>query len=133
MKRVAASNTARRFPFHAGSLFFALALTIAGAVRADAAPAVAVCGDATGDGVISSSDALIALRTAVGTSTCVPPRCDTNHSGKITSTDAHTILKSAVGQLVGLHCPPAEEPGSTTTTTSTTVTTTTSVAAVCGN
>ncbi|HXC52900.1 MAG TPA: dockerin type I repeat-containing protein [Candidatus Limnocylindrales bacterium] len=94
-------------------------------------PVVIVCGDATGDGVIASSDALVALRTAVGTSTCEPSRCDANASGAITATDASTILKCAVGQDIALHCP-APDPD-ITTTTSTTVTTTTSVAAVCGN
>jgi len=98
-------------------------------VLCSASGAIAVCGDATGDGVIASSDALLTLRTAVGAAVCVPPRCDTNQSGTITAGDAHTILRSAVGEAVDLDCPPEEVPASTTTSTVTTST----VPAVCGN
>lgn len=69
-------------------------------------PAV-ICGDATGDGTIKASDALLTLRSAVGSSTCEPVACDVNDSGTITASDALAILKAAVGQAVELHCPSA--------------------------
>ncbi|MBI5506252.1 MAG: hypothetical protein HY899_15760 [Deltaproteobacteria bacterium] len=69
-------------------------------------PAV-MCGDATGDGAIKASDALLTLRSAVGSSTCDPTACDVNDSGVVTASDALAILKAAVGQTVELHCPSA--------------------------
>ena len=70
-------------------------------------PPVSICGDANSNGVIQASDALIALRTAVGSSQCVLARCDVNNSGSVTAADALAILRRAVGQPVTLDCPPA--------------------------
>ncbi len=67
-------------------------------------PAV-VCGDATGDGQVKTTDALVGLKTAVGGGTCPPQRCDVNNSGKITTTDALLILKVGVGKQFDLVCP----------------------------
>ncbi|HYC56101.1 MAG TPA: dockerin type I domain-containing protein [Candidatus Binatia bacterium] len=64
------------------------------------------CGDANNDGQIQASDALAALREAVGLeSPCTPARCDTDDSGSITASDALRILRAAVGGNVDLDCP----------------------------
>jgi kumamolisin len=65
------------------------------------------CGDATGDKGITASDALIALRTAVGSDTCAPCLCDANTSNSVTASDALAILRHAVGHPVTLNCPAA--------------------------
>ncbi len=65
----------------------------------------AACGDANGDGEITATDALAALRAAVELSSpCTLARCDTDHSGSLQSSDALRILKFAVGQAVVLDC-----------------------------
>jgi hypothetical protein len=66
---------------------------------------VASCGDANEDGNLSSSDALVALAAAVGSSECDDLVCDVNLGGGVTTTDALLILKRAVGQTVTLTCP----------------------------
>jgi hypothetical protein len=93
---------------------------------------VVVCGDATGDGEVRSADALFTLQGAVGTRACPPVRCDCNKSGKVTATDATTILRRAVGVGPPLQCPPDETPTTTTSTTSTT-SSTVGGPATCGN
>jgi hypothetical protein len=65
-----------------------------------------LCGDANGDGTIAATDALIALRTAVGTATCEPCVCDADASGGITAADALRVLRTGVGEPVALDCPP---------------------------
>lgn len=66
-----------------------------------------LCGDANGDGEVKASDALAALRAAVGLdSPCTMATCDVDSSGQIRSSDALRILRKAVGQLVTLSCPP---------------------------
>jgi len=62
------------------------------------------CGDAVGSASITAADALIALRTAVGTATCKLCLCDANGSGGVTAADALLILKRAVALPVELHC-----------------------------
>ena len=64
-----------------------------------------ICGDASEDGAVQSSDALIALATAVGNDNCIAELCDVDSSTAITSTDAMIILQYAVGQPVPLECP----------------------------
>jgi hypothetical protein len=64
-----------------------------------------LCGDATGNDKIAAGDALIVLRTAVGTVSCALCVCDVNSSGSVTSSDALLVLRSAVGQSVSLSCP----------------------------
>lgn len=65
------------------------------------------CGDANDDGMVTASDALIALKTAVGQLQCLPCICDLNATLTITATDALEILRFAVGSLCSLSCPPA--------------------------
>ncbi|HYC00285.1 MAG TPA: hypothetical protein VEC57_14205 [Candidatus Limnocylindrales bacterium] len=65
-----------------------------------------LCGDADNSGEVQASDALAALREAVGlTSPCTLARCDTDSSGVIQASDALRILKAAVGADVTLDCP----------------------------
>jgi len=64
----------------------------------------AECGDANGDGQLTASDALVALRAAVGTGTCAASVCDVDASGAVTASDALQILRAAVGQPVELAC-----------------------------
>jgi len=62
------------------------------------------CGDASADGTVTASDALAALRTAVGNGTCDLCICDTDSSGTIAASDALRVLRAAVGQVVSLDC-----------------------------
>jgi len=64
-----------------------------------------LCGDATLNDAVTATDALLALKVAVGTATCALCVCDTNSSGAVTSQDALFILKFSVGQPVTLVCP----------------------------
>jgi hypothetical protein len=63
-----------------------------------------VCGDANGDGSITASDALLALRAAVGASDCDFIRCDVTGEGHIGATDALLILYLAVGVPLEANC-----------------------------
>ena len=63
------------------------------------------CGDANGSETLTATDALFALRSAVGSSTCQTCICDANGSGGVTATDALRILSRAVGLDVELLCP----------------------------
>lgn len=64
-----------------------------------------LCGDATGDGKLGASDALEALRTAVGSSDCELCVCDVKNSGSVAASDALLILQAAVAIPVVLECP----------------------------
>jgi hypothetical protein len=63
------------------------------------------CGDANNDGNLSSTDALVALNTAVGTADCEDLVCNVNFAGGVTTADSLLILKRGVGQAVVLTCP----------------------------
>ncbi len=64
-----------------------------------------MCGDPTDDGLRSAVDALAILRVAVGLDTICPTWiCDVNHSGRVTATDAQTVLLRVVGGNVQLTC-----------------------------
>ncbi|HYB99469.1 MAG TPA: hypothetical protein VEC57_10110 [Candidatus Limnocylindrales bacterium] len=76
-------------------------------------PENATCGDPTGDGSVTTSDALLVLRRAVGLQFCEAMWCDVDSSGHITASDALAVLRQAVGSDASIACP-------TTTTTSTT-------------
>jgi hypothetical protein len=65
---------------------------------------VCVCGDANDDGFITATDALIALRAATGSTTCILARCDVNASGQVTATDALVLLRRSVDDTVVLDC-----------------------------
>jgi hypothetical protein len=66
----------------------------------------ALAGDADGNGTVTATDALFALKAATGTATCALCICDVNDSGSITATDALIILKLAVGAMVTVSTPP---------------------------
>jgi hypothetical protein len=68
-------------------------------------PAGTTCGDASDDRQITASDALVALKTAVGSADCDPCVCDINGSSGITASDALVILETAVGIGIDLACP----------------------------
>jgi len=64
-----------------------------------------ICGDANSDGNVTAPDALLALKTAVGSGTCGLERCDYNGDGDVSASDALAILKKAVGQPIPPMCP----------------------------
>jgi hypothetical protein len=66
---------------------------------------ISPCGDPNGDRRYTASDALLALRAAVGSGTCPLCLCDLDDSGGVTASDALAILRNAVGAAVGLSCP----------------------------
>lgn len=63
-----------------------------------------VCGDATLDGDVTATDALIALNAAVDVQYCSLRLCDVNASDGITATDALAILQVAVGLSTQTQC-----------------------------
>lgn len=63
-----------------------------------------VCGDANGNGTINAVDALIVLRTAVGSASCSNAVCDVNGNGVINAVDALAVLRRSVGQPIELNC-----------------------------
>jgi len=65
-----------------------------------------LCGDADADGTVASTDALIVLYAAVGSTSCAACVCDVNDSGAITATDAQAVLAAAVGLPIEITCPP---------------------------
>ena len=65
----------------------------------------ALCGDANHDIRLTAPDALIALKTSVGTDTCNKCVCDTNASNLVTATDALAILRKSVGLSPVMNCP----------------------------
>lgn len=64
-----------------------------------------MCGDLNGDGRLTASDALAALRAGVGVAACPLWTCDWNGSGSVTAADALAVLKAAVGAGGDPHCP----------------------------
>jgi len=62
------------------------------------------CGDADRNGARNATDALIALRTSVGASSCRESLCDPSADGRVSATDALIMLKGAVGQSVVYDC-----------------------------
>lgn len=67
-------------------------------------PPVPLCGDATGDGRVSVTDAQAALGAAVELTTCDACACDVDSSGSISTTDALLILSASTGLGVSLAC-----------------------------
>jgi hypothetical protein len=68
-----------------------------------------LCGHASGSGAeaaITATDALAALKGAVGISPCPPCRCDVDGSGTVLASDALIILRLAVGLPGPLDCEP---------------------------
>jgi hypothetical protein len=64
-----------------------------------------LCGDVTGDGDLTASDALGVLRAGVGLTDCDPWVCDYNGSGGLSASDALAVLRAAVGQSAASDCP----------------------------
>ncbi len=63
------------------------------------------CGDETGDGNVTATDALAVLRCSVGSRVCMACVADASGDGNVTATDALMVLRRAVGQTVVLACP----------------------------
>ena len=61
--------------------------------------------DAIGPTLVTASDALYILRSAVGLASCELCVCDVDGSGSISATDALATLRAAVGQPIALTCP----------------------------
>jgi hypothetical protein len=66
------------------------------------------CGDGALNGGVTATDALAALRAAVGSGECPLCVCDVNDSESITASDSLTILQFGIGQPVPLTCPDCE-------------------------
>jgi hypothetical protein len=65
---------------------------------ATAAPAAAqICGDANGDGNVTVTDGVQALRAAAGLSSTCDAGCDVDGNGTVTVTDGVNILRKAAG------------------------------------
>ncbi len=62
------------------------------------------CGDANADGSLNATDALIALKAAIGVEACELCRCDIDGRGTITAGDALAILQLGIGLPVPLMC-----------------------------
>ena len=64
------------------------------------------CGDPDDSGVITASDALLALRAAVGVGSCEASVCNVDGAGaSLSAVDALRILRLAVGDALELDCP----------------------------
>jgi hypothetical protein len=77
------------------------------AQRINSTPPVPACGDPTGDGDISATDALFTLNAAIGLATCSLAYCDVDDSGTVAASDALAILNVAIGLPLELSCPSA--------------------------
>ena len=66
--------------------------------------AAAVCGDPNNSDTTTAADALQVLKTAVGTSKCLPCVCDADANGIIASGDALKVLRFAVAGSPSLDC-----------------------------
>ncbi|HEY2775824.1 MAG TPA: hypothetical protein VGK20_17410 [Candidatus Binatia bacterium] len=64
-----------------------------------------VCGDTNFDLDVTASDALFALKTSVGSQTCMLCVCDANDNATVSVSDALAILRKSVGIDVTLNCP----------------------------
>jgi len=74
------------------------------ALKAESGTAT-VCGDADANGFLTATDALGALRAAVGVQNCSIWQCDVNNDGVVSSTDAYAVLLRVVGTWASLDCP----------------------------
>lgn len=63
------------------------------------------CGDTNNSSTLTASDALFALKAAVGAAQCDLAVCDANGNAAVAASDALLILKKAVGGAVSLMCP----------------------------
>lgn len=64
-----------------------------------------LCGDANGDGRVTTDDGVQALRAAAGlASSCTVALCDVDGSGTITVTDGVNVLRAAAGMSAAQRC-----------------------------
>jgi hypothetical protein len=77
------------------------------AQRINSTPPAPGCGDPTGDGDITATDALFTLNAAIGLATCELAYCDVDDSGAVAASDALAILNVAIGIPLELSCPSA--------------------------
>ena len=91
--------------------FVTLAIVAAPPFAAVPHAALGDCGQpaSTGSSPVAT-DALVALRAAVGTATCEPCVCDVDGSGATTASDAARILRVSVGQPHSFDCPECAPP-----------------------
>jgi hypothetical protein len=75
------------------------------AQRINSTPPVPACGDPTGDGEVTATDALLALNAAIGLTACDVAYCDVDDSGAVAASDALAILNVAIGIPLELSCP----------------------------
>lgn len=68
-----------------------------------------LCGDANFDLRLTAPDALVALKTAVGTDNCKLCVCDANNSAGTSTSDALAILRQSVGIATPMNCPACPE------------------------
>ena len=80
-------------------------MVVAGVAALVAGPAGAVCGDATGDGEVTVSDGVQALRAAADLSSLCDDRCDVDGNGAITVSDGVNVLRLAAGLSSIQNCP----------------------------
>jgi hypothetical protein len=59
----------------------------------------------SGSALVTASDALVVLRTAVGSRTCAKCVCDVDGNGTISASDALLTLRKAVDSEITLACP----------------------------
>lgn len=81
------------------------ALAAAVTIGLTASTALAVCGDANGDGRVSVSDGVQALRAAAGLPSICAQDCDIDGNGEISVTDGVNILRKAAGLSIVEACP----------------------------
>jgi glucose/arabinose dehydrogenase len=76
----------------AGGVAFTLALVLTTSAAAQ------VCGDADGDGTVTDTDGVHALRAAAGLPTrCPLTACDVDRDGTVSAADARAVLRISVG------------------------------------
>jgi hypothetical protein len=63
------------------------------------------CGDADDNTTITSADALVILRGAVGLNDCPSTICDVDMNSSVSSADSLRVLKASVGIVIPLVCP----------------------------
>jgi hypothetical protein len=64
-----------------------------------------LCGDASEDGKVTTTDALLVLRAAVGIGSCPDELCDYNGDGQVKALDALAVLRVAVSLPGSPNCP----------------------------
>ena len=97
--------TLRFMPFVRRSRVGLAAITLLLLCSTGAKAGLGDCGQPLSNGTTpTASDALFALRAAVGTETCALQTCDADGNCSVAATDALLILKAAVGQAVSVTC-----------------------------